>query len=198
MRRIKLTLITLLPLVGFVLGAGCSESSDGGGAGGAGGGGAGTAGVGSPCTADDQCGGFDNAICVDEIQPLIDLVEDTGDPANTALRDLTLPFPGGYCGTSLDTPCATDAECGNGGCFRPFEGVSDASIQNLDALGLPFAVSEFAQTGTCLLPCTSDADCRQDEGYQCLVPIGDLIAVVNQDYRRTFCVQYVDSSYLLN
>ena len=155
-------------------------------------------GVGTPCSDTAQCTGYENPVCNDALKPLEDLVEDTGEPENDALRDLTLPFPGGYCGTSLDTSCTSDAACGaTGGCFIPFEGVDDMTIENLNGLGLPFDIREFASIGICLQPCSSDAECRTDEGYTCVVPFAVFLEVVNPPYEKTFCVQDVDVSALL-
>lgn len=154
--------------------------------------------VGSSCETDAECGGYDNAVCNQELRPVEDFVEDTGDPANTALRELTLPFPGGYCSTPLETDCAADSECGEGGgCFMPFEGVSEEVIAGLDATIPQLDVPLFSERGLCLQRCASEADCRTEEGYHCIVPLADFMTLINEAYDKTFCMQEVDVSYLL-
>jgi hypothetical protein len=70
-------------------------------------------------------------------------------PAPTCMTDLGgfLPLPGGYC-SAVD--CAGDAECGSG-------------ANCVDFLG----------TSYCLKSCTSAAECRVSEGYDCMsLPLG--------------------------
>ena len=154
--------------------------------------------VGSACSENSDCGGYDNAICTDGLKPLEDYVEDTGEAANDALRDLTLPFPGGYCTSSLETDCTGDSECGDeGGCFMPFEGVSDEVIAGLDATIPQLSVPEFATRGVCLDRCETNADCRGDEGYTCIVPIPALLELFNPEYGKKYCMQDKDYSYIL-
>lgn len=195
--RIAFSLTTL----GFVFAAACgggdsgTSGNDSGGSNGSSGGGGG---VGSPCSSDDQCTGYDHPACLDELKPLENLVEDTDAAANMALRDLTLPFPGGYCANHLEQSCQTDANCGDdGACYRPFEGVPDENIQNLNNLGLPFDVTQFAEVGLCLEPCSSDSDCRTDDGYTCIIPITAFMEVINPEYDKTYCMKDIDVSYLL-
>ena len=105
-----------------------------------------------------------------------------------------------YCPSSshtIDSSCATDADCGEGGgCYRPFDGVSEQTIMGLNAL-VPFDVQVFADRGLCLKTCTAESDCRSGEGYACIVPLHAFVDVINPDYTRTFCIQDVDVSYLL-
>lgn len=58
------------------------------------------------------------------------------------------PFlPGGYCGGD----CLADEHCGiEGGCMRDRGAVT------------------FGFPGMCMLPCSSDSECREAEGYRCL------------------------------
>jgi hypothetical protein len=70
-----------------------------------------------------------------------------------------IEIPNGYCSVLQCTIGAPDAKCtaDNGGaCFSlaPFVG-TDPSWQG---------------KGLCFRPCTSDCDCRMDEGYRCLNP----------------------------
>lgn len=154
--------------------------------------------VGSACSDDSDCGGYENAICADALRPVEDYVEDTGEPANTALRELTLPFPGGYCTSSLDSDCTSDAQCGEGaGCFRPFEGVSDQVIASLDATIPQLSVPEFADRGLCLDSCNADSECREDEGYTCVVPIKVFMDLINPDNTKKYCMKDEDYSYIL-
>ncbi len=153
-------------------------------------------GVGAACDSDSQCTGYEKPACVNAIRPLEDLVTST-DPKDKPYHDLTLPFPGGYCSTTVQQPCTTDAQCGNGKCFLAFEGVPQMNIDALNGLGLPFDVNEFSKIGICLLECTSDSQCRTGEGYKCLVPIEAFMNIINPEYPKKFCVQYVDVSDLL-
>jgi hypothetical protein len=153
-------------------------------------------GVGAACTESSQCTGYTHPACVTAIKPLETLVSDA-DPANKPFRDLTLPFPGGYCSTTVQEPCTADSECGTGKCFLAFEGVPQMTIDNLNGLGLPFDVNAFARIGICLQSCTADSECRTAEGYKCLVPIEAFMTVINPDYPKKFCAQYVDVSHLL-
>src|SRR5688500_2739817 len=63
--------------------------------------------VGAACSADAQCTGYDKPSCVREIKPLEDLV-DPNKPELEPFRDLTLPFPGGYCSTTIANHCTGD------------------------------------------------------------------------------------------
>jgi hypothetical protein len=154
-------------------------------------------GVGAACTADAQCKGYEKSACVQEIKPLEDLVA-PGNPELQPFRDLTLPFPGGYCSSTIQNPCTTDAQCGEGaGCFLAFEGVPNEVIQQLAALGLPFDIGRFAQIGICMKPCTESSECRTGKKYQCLTPLKAFMDVINSTYTKKFCVQDVDVSHLL-
>jgi hypothetical protein len=152
--------------------------------------------VGAACSADSQCKGYDTPSCVREIKPLEDLV-DPSKPELEPFRDLTLPFPGGYCSTTLENHCTTDAECGEGaGCFLAFEGVPQETIDGLATL-VPFDIKAFARIGICMKSCTQNSDCRTGQKYQCLRPLDTFIKVINPDYQKKFCVQDVDVSHLL-
>ena len=152
--------------------------------------------VGAACSADAQCTGYDKPSCVRDIKPLEDLV----DPNNQELepfRNLTLPFPGGYCSTTIENACTSDAECGEGaGCFLAFEGVPDQTIKNLAAL-VPFDIQAFAKIGICMKSCSADSECRTGQKYQCLTPLKTFLEVINPPYAKKFCVQDVDVSHLL-
>jgi hypothetical protein len=143
--------------------------------------------VGAACTQDSDCDGYKNPSCLTELKALASVVyADAGTEAD-AFRNFTLPFPGGYCTNTVENSCASDADCGaGGGCFRPFEGVSDATIAELDQLGMPFSVTDFAEVGLCLARCTGSSDCR--DGYNCQVPVCALMTMFNQSYAKTFCV----------
>jgi hypothetical protein len=156
-------------------------------------------GVGSRCTSDEQCVGYDTPACLDAIRPLEDKITVPEHPAAEDYRNMTLPLPGGYCTTTIENACATDAECGEGGgCFLAFEGVPDSTIEALDSLDppLPFSVRQFADAGICLKACTTDADCRASEGYTCMLPIDELMPLFNPDYTKKFCVKDEDYSHL--
>ena len=58
-------------------------------------------------------------------------------------------------------------------------------------------MNAFARIGICLQSCTADSECRTGEGYKCLVPIEAFMDVINPDYPKKFCAQYVDVSHLL-
>lgn len=152
-------------------------------------------GVGARCTSDEQCTGYETPSCLTAIKPLENAITDPTHQAADDFRNMALPLPGGYCTTTIENACTTDAECGEGGgCFLAFEGVPDETIEGLDGLGLPFSVRAFADAGLCLKPCSTDADCRTSEGYTCMVPIDELINVFNPDYSKTFCVKDEDYS----
>ncbi|HEX7669447.1 MAG TPA: hypothetical protein VF395_07690 [Polyangiaceae bacterium] len=156
-------------------------------------------GVGAKCSENSQCTGYGKPACVTEIKPLADLVA-AGDPKTKPFKDFTLPFPGGYCSTTLQDPCTSDADCGaGGGCFLAFEGAPQTTIDALANLNppLPFDIHKFADIGICLKTCASDGDCRRIENYQCLTPLQQFLTSINQDYKKTFCIQDVDVSYLL-
>jgi hypothetical protein len=153
-------------------------------------------GVGAACTADTQCKGYEKSACVREIKPLEDLV----DPNNAELepfRNLTLPFPGGYCSSTIQNPCTSDAQCGEGaGCFLAFEGVPQSTIDGLATL-VPFDIKAFAAIGICMKSCTATSECRTGKKYECLRPLDAFISVINPTYTKKFCVQDVDVSHLL-
>lgn len=172
-------------LVGFSLLASCSEKSasadppEGGG-------------VGAQCSADSQCKGYSKPACEKEIKPIANLVS-ASDPKNKPFLDFHIPFPGGYCSNTVDNSCTSDDDCGaEGGCFHPFEGVSQSTIDNLNQLGLPFDINTFATFAICLKTCTSVSDCRADQGYGCDVPLKAFLSTINPTYERTFCFVSVD------
>jgi hypothetical protein len=196
---------------GAAAGGGAGSGGEGPGAGGAGGAagqggpGGGTAGpgggpaegsVGSACSADSDCKGYDKPTCLTELKPLKGKITDPTHPqADKFENELVMPFPGGYCATSIADSCANDAACGpGGGCFRGLDGVKkdDLAMLDMSKTGdglhpfLPFSTVEFADVGICLKPCTTAAECR--DGYVCEVPMGTLIGAINDKYTRTFCV----------
>ena len=152
--------------------------------------------VGGPCSASSECTGYAKPTCVSQIKPLENLVTST-DPKHQPFRDLTIPIPGGYCSTSLADSCSTDAECGSGACFRAFEGVPDATIENLTKVGLPFDIRAFSNLGICMKPCQSNADCRTGQDYECLIPLTKMVNAINPDYTKKFCIQDVNVDALL-
>ncbi|HMJ11389.1 MAG TPA: hypothetical protein VK524_08270 [Polyangiaceae bacterium] len=154
-------------------------------------------GVGAACSANSQCTGYTNPACVREIKPLADLV----DPNNAELepfRNLTLPFPGGYCSSTLQNACTAKEDCGaDADCFLAFEGVPQETIDALAGLGLPFDIHRFAEIGICMKSCTANSECRTGKKYECLTPLKAFMDVINPTYEKTFCVQDVDVSHLL-
>jgi hypothetical protein len=179
-------------IVGLVS-SGCSGGDDAGEPTGSLGGG-----VGAKCTDSAQCTGYDKPSCLTVLKPLENAITDPTHPAAEDYRNMSLDFPGGYCTTTVQDSCNTDAECGaGGGCFRAFEGVSQDTITNLNGLGLPFDVQQFSGLGICLKSCTQDSECRTAEGYKCMTPIDELMATFNSTYAKKFCVKDKDYSYLL-
>ena len=154
--------------------------------------------MGKACKQDADCTGYAKASCVTSIVPLKGKITDPTHPqANKFENELVMPFPNGYCATTIENSCANDAACGAGaGCFRGLDGVDKAVLADLDKEKtpdgmhpfLPFSTVAFADVGICLKPCTSDSECRQSEGYTCAIPMGSLIGVINPDYMRKFCV----------
>lgn len=153
--------------------------------------------VGAACSADTQCTGYANPSCYSNVKPLENLVTST-DPKHQPLRDFTIPFPGGYCSSALQSSCVDDAACGDAGsCFRPFEGVAQTVIDNLNKAGLPFDIQAFSELGICLKPCQTSDDCRAEDGYECVVPLQVLVKAVDPTYEKKFCMQNIDVSFLL-
>jgi len=150
-------------------------------------------GVGAKCSANSQCTGYARPSCVTNVKPLAGLV-DASVPQNRPLVDFHVPFPGGYCSNTVADSCTSDADCGAGaGCFRPFGGVSQMTIDSLNKLGaLPFDVNDLTTFALCLKPCTSPADCRTDEGYGCDIPLNAVMATIDKNYDRKFCFVSVD------
>lgn len=149
-------------------------------------------GVGAKCSADSQCTGYAHPSCVTDVKPIAGLV-DAGDPKNKVFVDFHVPFPGGYCTNTVENSCTSDADCGAGaGCFRPFEGVSQTTIDTLNKLGLPFDINAFANFAVCAKTCTSASDCRTSEGYECTIPLKAFLSTINKNYKKTFCFMSVD------
>jgi hypothetical protein len=147
--------------------------------------------AGSPCTANDQCGGA-NALCLtDGLFPLSALADSPDEGART-FAALGLPLPSGYCSTVPN--CVTDADCGPGGeCFFPLEFVDPEILEEgVSVLGLARQEDvdiflSFGNYGHCLQPCTNDAACTR-EGYACAAPLAEFIGLVGGDTESTFCV----------
>jgi hypothetical protein len=155
-------------------------------------------GVGAKCTADSQCTGYGKPSCLTELKPLENAITNPDHPAVEDYRNMSMPFPGGYCTTTIENSCASDAECGEGGgCFLAFEGVSQQTIDALGGLDLPFDVAQFATLGICLKKCTATSECRTAEKYECIVPLTAFMDVINPDNKKTYCVQNTDYSHLL-
>lgn len=171
----KLFTMGLMFAGGLAVAAGCSsDSSDGDDTGSTGGG------VGSACTSDADCTGYDNPKCITEIKPTANLITDPSASGADVWEELSMPFPGGYCSNDLgdltaadiaDNSCEVDTDCGDGGsCFKPLEGFSEEDLISLQA-ALPIDVPAFGSLGLCLKDCESDDECRTDEGYLCVVPL---------------------------
>jgi hypothetical protein len=153
-------------------------------------------GVGAPCSANSQCTGYTNTSCVKEVKPIAPLV-DPSDPNNQIFLDFHVPFPGGYCSNTTDNSCTSDEDCGGGaGCFHPFEGVPQSTIDNLNALGLPFDIAAFATFALCLKACDAPSECRTSQGYECEVPLKAFMSTINPTYDRKFCFVNVDDQIM--
>lgn len=147
--------------------------------------------AGSPCTADNECGGANAQCLVAGLYPLSALGT-SDDPVAQMFASLGLPLPGGYCSTV--PVCATDSDCGPGGtCFFPLEEVDpDLLAEGVGVLGLMNQADidvflSFGTYGQCLQACTSDDDCTR-AGYRCTAPLSDFISLVGGDVESTFCV----------
>jgi hypothetical protein len=188
------TLSTTTLLVTWIAAASCStkDTPKGGG-------------VGASCSDSSQCTGYKNPTCLTDLKPIASVVLPDAGASGDPFRNFDIPFPGGYCGNTVEESCQTDADCGAGaGCFRPFEGVSQATIDGLKNYQLPFDAQEFASKGLCLKVCKADADCRAGEGYKCIVPVHALVKAFNgptatnpTGYIKTFCIQDVETCSLL-
>jgi hypothetical protein len=147
--------------------------------------------VGSACTQDSQCAGPGVPDCLtDGLFPLARLA-DSENPTAKGLAGIGVPLPGGYC--SNVPPCATDADCGEGGtCFFPLKNVDETYFKNLvAALGLPPAdaavLEGFLTYGQCLLRCETQSNCPRT-GYVCATPLDDFLSLVQGADRSTFCI----------
>jgi hypothetical protein len=95
--------------------------------------------TGSACSADDACTGGGTNRCL------------------TVVQDYT--FPSGYCTTT----CAADDECGaDGRC--PLAPLLTSPLLPLLPGDIQEAIREFS---SCFRSCSSDDDCRVDDGYRC-------------------------------
>ncbi|MEZ4375790.1 MAG: hypothetical protein R3B07_33595 [Polyangiaceae bacterium] len=160
-------------------------------------------GVGSSCTQDSDCTGYTNPKCVTEIYPTKNLILDPTDPNAKTFEDLVIPFNGGYCTNDLGELTADDIKnksctagsCGDDGeCFVPLA-VVGSDLSGLQAT-LPYVdIEAFGDLALCFKPCTSDTDCRTDEGYKCEVPLRGLLDTLGET--KTYCVVDKDYSYLL-
>ncbi len=187
---IRATVGFLSLVLAFVVSTSCS--SKGGGSSAEGGG------VGAACTSDSECTGYSHPSCLTDLRPLQSLVAPDAGAEGNVFKTLDVPFPGGYCSNTLDNSCQSDADCGTGaGCYRPLTGVTPDVLSSLDKVVKVFSVTGFASKGLCLATCTSDSDCRTDQGYKCLTPLEGFISVVNPPYKNTYCAQFVDVTYLL-
>ena len=179
-----------LPSLAGIGGCGSEEDGDGGAST--------SSGVGSACSEDSDCKGYDKPSCLSELRALDTFVfPDASDTAADTLRNFTLQFPGGYCMNTVEDSCASDSNCGpGGGCYRPFEGLSQEQIDALNDVGLPLDVTAFADVGLCLKPCASNSDCRN--GYRCQVPICAVMFLFNESYDKKFCVAPETGGELVN
>lgn len=163
-----------------------TDASGGSGGGGnvGGGGGQETRAVGSACSKDDQCAPPGTPVCLTSFKPLADLVDPEKD-TDGAFADIGLEFPGGYCSTEGD--CTADADCGEGGtCYHPLADVSDETLQEIAQADLPFDPVTLKPVSLCMQACTSSTDCRS--GYECAVPLENLISLVPGARLDTFCI----------
>jgi hypothetical protein len=95
--------------------------------------------TGSACSADDACTGGGTNRCL------------------TVVQDYE--FPAGYCTTT----CAADEECGaDGRC--PLAPLLKSPLLPLLPSDIQGAIREFS---SCFRSCSSDEDCRLDDGYHC-------------------------------
>jgi hypothetical protein len=151
--------------------------------------------VGSACTSDSECPGPGTPQClIDGIFPLEEMANSDSGIAQD-LADIYVPLPDGYC--SNVPPCVTDADCGlGGGCFFPLRDVDpDVFDGMIDVMQEKFglndeeaaSVAAFSDFGQCLKPCEEDKDCRR-EGYFCKTPLLDLLALVPDSDKTTFCI----------
>ena len=133
--------------------------------------------TGAACTADSQCSGS-TPDCIDGLYPL------TGLDVPDELMTVGVALPGGYCSTVA--PCASDTDCGDDGqCFRPLADITDETLSSLESF-LGDSTQTFKNYGACLLPCTTNADCRP--GYACEVPIAEFLGLVPGARMETYCV----------
>ena len=151
--------------------------------------------VGSACTDDGQCPGPGTPDCIEDgIYPLLDMANSDSGLAQD-LADIGIDLPGGYCSTV--PPCTTDAECGLGGaCFFPLRDVDEEVWDSMmvvmqEKFGLTddelATVAAFYDFGQCLRPCEDNGDCKRD-GYVCVTPLSDLLALVTGSDKSTFCI----------
>jgi hypothetical protein len=151
--------------------------------------------VGSACTSDAECPGPGTPQClIDGIFPLEEMANSDSGMAQD-LADIYVPLPDGYCSTV--PPCTTNADCGLGGaCFFPLRDVDpDVFADMIDLMQEKFglnddeaaSVAAFSDFGQCLTPCEKDEDCRR-EGYFCKTPLLDLLALVPDSDKSTFCI----------
>jgi hypothetical protein len=95
--------------------------------------------VGEPCTADVECGGYDNAVC---------------------FYEGLYGIPGGYCSAWCESQseCPSDAACVQGACAVPCD--ADGAC----AVGF-YCANYGGGVQACLPYCTTNADCS--EGREC-------------------------------
>lgn len=91
--------------------------------------------------------------------------------APTCMTSLTLAgqpvsFPGGYCSAQCgnNNECGADGECPVGESLKDFIGIPLLS---------PQALANFVPSH-CYQPCSSNADCREGEGYRCATIVNAL------------------------
>ncbi len=147
--------------------------------------------VGSPCASDDECTGPGVPQCLTEgIFPLKDLASSDNATAQ-GFAELGFPMPDGYCSTV--PPCTDDGDCGAGGtCFFPLRDVDPDEFESMvSVLGLTgddlTSILAFLDYGQCLEVCETAADCTRD-GYACMTPMADMLALVDGADLSTFCV----------
>ncbi|MCA9626975.1 MAG: hypothetical protein KC766_04895 [Myxococcales bacterium] len=161
-------------------------------------------GVGSSCTSDADCTGYTNPKCISELYPTKNLILDPSDPSASAFEELVIPFNGGYCTNDLGdlteddikNKSCTAGSCGDSGeCYQPLAFLTEDDVNSLQGQ-LPYVnIKAFGDLGLCLEPCSSDSDCRTDDGYKCGVPLKGLLDFLGEE--KTFCMIDKDYGYLL-
>ncbi len=164
MRSASFALLALLVLASF---AACSDEAPGP--------------VGNTCVASTDCGSEDEYFCATGFTQLARDDTPSEDDDSLGVVGLLIPPGEGYC---MEVGgCASNRDCSNGAaCFLPLAGVDPSALA-----GVEFSASDLA-AGHCLLPCNSDEDCRQDDGFRCGIPLEEELAGIPGVATKTFCI----------